>query len=133
MDMVITEKKMPVLLVLGVIAWLGFQQFWQTGLNFGNRMVEATMPEFARAADGLPIIDGSRQREPYPIARGEDATFYAVGKVAVRNYANYCLNNSNPRAFIKTYSADGRIYYIEPISGDPTLVTMTSKPARDCT
>ena len=90
------------------------------------------MPEFTRAPDGFPIVDASRQREPYPIAKGDDATFYAVGKVAVRNYAHWCLNNSNPSAFIKTYSSDLRVYYIEPISGNPTLVTMTSKPESRC-
>ncbi len=127
-----TKSQIFGLLFLGFIAWIGFTSFRQVGTNIGNSAVEATSPEFARAQDGLPIVDGSRQRQPYPIAKGAEATFYVVGKVAVRNFADYCLNNSNPEAFDRTYSSDGRVYYIEPCPGKMAIVTMTSKHKSQC-
>jgi hypothetical protein len=106
--------------------------------GFGMRAAREITKAEACAAEG----DCGRSADDFPVYRnkfidiipGRTETFYAVGKVAIRNYADYCLNVSPQGTFAITAERGWRIVYIEAYSGKKTLATVTSirKGVGDC-
>lgn len=92
-----------------------------------------TLPRYwsniSNAPSDFPVYDNSTLIK---IPRGEDLTFYAVGKVRLRNYENYCLGVSPKGVFNVTWSDGVNVVYIEAKSGKRELATVTSKPLEEC-
>lgn len=123
------------LMVLGLLFWLGYNQFLDTGRNIGGgfervsaEFKEGPIPEFARAEDGLPIVDGSRQQEPLRVPRDESFSFYAVGPFRAENWCGYYLDLASTEWFdITPLGGKNRLFEFNANSRDPILVTLTSE------
>lgn len=120
-------KYMKRLLFLAAILVALFT-FFSSGFGAGAaRTIERTeacigYQDCGPRADDIPIIDGGTLRIP----KDGHMSFFAVGKVALVNYANYCLNISPSGVFEITWSKDVRRVYIKPKSGKRELATVTS-------
>lgn len=134
-------KTLVILLVVALscsmffVAWTdqGTGRFNRIGDNIGAGWEESSAPEFARAADGLPIVDGSRQRQPFPIPAFESVSFYVVGD-DVQIYYGHC----NAEVLPATMQATAEDYllgigHIRPTpSQQMTKVTVISSDAHGC-
>lgn len=107
--------------------------------GFGERAAKEITNAEACAAEG----DCGRRVIDVPVYRnkvvkvlpGQSETFYVIGKVALYNYDDHCLNIAPDNTFDISWERGVRFVYIEPKSGEKTLATVTSlrEGEDDCT
>ena len=120
------------MLVLFVIVWLGATQFMQTGKNVGGG-IERVSREFKdggsgpTAEDGLPIIDGSQQRQPLVVPKGGIYTFYSIGgKFRAYNHCGHKLELNSTETFTLTpLNREKRLYEFYSGTDERVMVTLT--------
>lgn len=81
--------------------------------NIGDGRMEATMPEFARAPDGLPIVDGGI----FHVGNGEDVFLYVKGRVGL-SFDTY--------QYLETWCGDATLDYSD--AETLGIVWVTSPP-----
>lgn len=112
----------------------GYQkQLQEKAIGMANSNALSTSTSEPTAKDGLPIIDGSKQKNALTIDMGTTKYVHVVGTIKVANYKDYCLDIGPEGAFtIESLGTNGRLFAITPISGKDTLATIESLFKTSC-